>query len=143
MDTTLKSILNKVFIEKTDSSFFQLVRYTFVGGFAFIIDFGLLFVLTDFVHLHYLLSASISFTVGLVVNYLLSTTWVFSKKVVKNKAIEFLLFALIGLAGLGFNNLFIWLFTDYFGIYYLISKIFTTIIVYLWNFFARKYILFN
>jgi len=135
--------LEKIFVGETDNTFLQFFRYLFVGGGAFAVDFGLLFVFTHFLHLHYLLSATLSFIAGLLVNYFISTSWVFNRKTVKNKYFEFLIFAIIGVIGLGFNDLFMWIFTDRFGIYYLLSKIITTAIVYFWNFFARKYILFN
>lgn len=130
------------FLGKTDSTFIQLFRYTFVGGFAFIVDFGLLYVLTEFAHLHYLTSAAIAFLAGLVVNYVLSKLWVFSKSSYKSKVTEFIVFALIGVVGLGFTELLMWTFTDVVGAHYIVSKIFTTILVYFWNFFARKIIIF-
>jgi putative flippase GtrA len=62
---------------------------------------------------------------------------------VENKYLEFLLFLVIGLIGLGLNELFLWMLTDLAHVYYLISKILTAVVVYLWNFFARKILLFN
>jgi putative flippase GtrA len=139
----LKLELKNLFVNNTNNLFLQLIRYTIVGGGAFAVDFCLLYTLTHFLHLHYLLSATISFTAGLVVNYIFSTIWVFNKKTVKNKYLEFLIFTIIGVVGLGFNDLFMWIFTDHCEIYYLYSKVITTAIVYFWNFFARKYILFK
>ena len=135
--------IKSIFLKPTNNVFLQLVRYTFVGGVAFLVDFVLLFVLTEYCHLYYLYSATLSFLAGLVVNYLLSKVWVFSRQKIKNSVIEFFIFSLIGVIGLGFNNFFLWLFTEHGNINYLLSKVFTTIIVYFWNFFARKYILFN
>jgi len=126
-----------------NNTFLQLFRYTFVGGIAFLADFGLLYVLTEYVYLHYLLSATFAFIVGLIVNYLLSKIWVFSNNKIKNKWVEFAVFSLIGVVGLGLNNLFLWVFTYYCAIYYMFSKVLTTIIVFFWNFLARKFILFN
>jgi len=128
---------------KTDNSLYQFIRYFFVGGFAFGIDFGVLFLLTEFFGLYYLLSAGISFTLGLVVNYVLSVTWVFSYRSRQNRLTEFSLFTFIGLVGLFLNQTLIWFFTEILLIYYLFSKILTTLIVYFWNFLARKYFLFN
>jgi putative flippase GtrA len=139
----ISSLIDSVLKGKTDNTFFQLIRYTFVGGLAFLVDFGTLYLLTEFIHLHYLLSAGIAFILGLLTNYLLSIRWVFTTRSVRNKKIEFLIFAIIGLAGLGLNELFLWIFTSLLGIYYLLSKILTAILVYLWNFFVRKFILFN
>ncbi len=121
----------------------QFYRYTLVGGIAFCFDFGALFVLSRFLGVHYLISAGIAFLIGLAVNYALSTTFVFANRSVGNKGMAFLIFALIGVAGLGFNELFIWFFTEIARLHYLMSKVVSTAFVYLWNFFARKYSLFR
>jgi len=139
----LSSLFYTLFREKTDNTFLQLIRYTIVGGFAFLIDFGTLYILTEFVNLHYLLSAGIAFILGLLTNYFLSIRWVFDTRIVRDKKLEFIIFAVIGLIGLGLNELFLWIFTDLLDIYYLGSKVLTAILVYLWNFFARKRILFR
>jgi len=52
-------MLDKLLTRKTDNTLVQLFRYSFVGGFAFLLDFGSLFALTEFVGLHYLVSAVI------------------------------------------------------------------------------------
>jgi len=128
---------------KTNSTVVQLFRYTFVGGVAFLFDFGTLYVLTEYFHIYYLVSAGFAFIIGLTINYFLSIKWVFSIRVMKNRTTEFLLFSSIGLVGIGFNELLLWILTDIFLIHYLLSKIITTIFVYFWNFFARKVILFK
>ena len=139
----MRSILHNYLLSKTDNVFIQLIRYTFVGGFAFIIDFSLLWFLTDICDIYYLISATISFFVGLIINFFLSKKWIFNKSKVDNKKLEFLFFALIGIVGLGLNDLFIWFLTDYCNIHYLVSKIIAVFLVYLWNFCARKYLLYK
>ena len=69
-------LIDVLFVAPTDNWFIQFFRYFFVGGFAFVVDYGLLVLLTEVFGLHYLVSATISFIAGLVVNYLLSTSWV-------------------------------------------------------------------
>ena len=137
------NFFQKLFLNKTDSIFIQFFRYFFVGGFAFVVDFSLLWLLTDTIKLNYLTSAALAFTAGLFVNYIISISWIFTGKGLKNKKVEFGIFALIGVVGLLFNELFIWLFTEIAGFYYLLSKVFSTAIVYFWNFLARKYILYK
>lgn len=131
------------FFEDPNNTFVQLLRYTFVGGIAFVVDFGLLFLLTDFFNVHYLISAGISFISGLLLNYYLSIKWVFTVRIIEKKWLELLFFSLIGLIGLGLNEIFLWLFTDILLFHYLISKLITSFIVYFWNFFARKFLLFT
>ena len=127
----------------TDRLLVQFVRYCFVGGFAFVVDFGLLYILTEYAGLPSLLSATLSFISGLLVNYVISCIWVFSNSKFKNRLVEFLFFAAIGVVGLLLNDALIWLFTDCIGTHYMFSKIVAAAIVYLWNFFARKYLVFR
>lgn len=139
----MTTILNKLFVQPTDNSMLQLIRYCFVGGFAFMVDAGGLYVLTEYAGMYYLLSATISFIAGLVVNYLLSTSWIFRKSKLANRWTEFVIYSAIGVVGLGMNALFLYVFTDWLHIYYMMSKIITAAMVMLWNFFARKIILFK
>ena len=71
-----KDFIDSILVGKTDSTVLQLFRYSFVGGFAFVVDFALLYVLTDHFRVYYLTSAALSFTAGLIVNYVLSKLWV-------------------------------------------------------------------
>ncbi|MCK4654143.1 MAG: GtrA family protein [Candidatus Cloacimonetes bacterium] len=136
-------MFEKLLKDKTDNTLIQLFRYTFVGGIAFIFDFSTLYLLTEFFQVYYLISAAIAFLLGLTINYVLSIFWVFKTRVIKSKWLEFGIFALIGIIGLGLNELIIWTFTEYVGFHYMASKIVSTLIIYLWNFFTRKYILYN
>lgn len=143
MKVGIINLIQRSLKDKTDKTHIQMFRYLFVGGAAFIVDFLSLFILTDFFGIYYLVSAAIAFILGLIANYFLSISWVFNKRKLKNRHIEFGMFAIIGIIGLGFNEIFIWFFTQDLQIYYLISKIFAAIIILFWNFFARKYILFR
>jgi len=129
--------------ENTDNTLIQLFRYTFVGGIAFLVDFCSLFIFTEFFYIHYLVAAAIAFILGLITNYILSVVWVFHKRTFSSKSLEFGIFALIGIIGLFLNVLFIWFFTEQLHFHYLFSKIVSTVFVYLWNFFTRKYALFH
>lgn len=141
--TAFHPVIHKALIKQTDNTIIQFFRYAIVGGFAFVIDFGLLYFFTNHFKIHYLVSAALSFTVGLVANYILSKLWVFNKASIQNKIFEFGVFTIIGVIGLFLNELFIWFFTDKAHIYYLTSKILTAFFVFFWNFFARKFTLFK
>jgi putative flippase GtrA len=121
----------------------QFFRYLFVGGLAFVVDFGTLWLLTSRFGLHYLLSAAFAFLAGLAVNYLLSIAWVFKERRMSSRREEFLGFGAIGLAGLGFNEAGMWLLCGLAGLDYRLAKIVTTAVVFLWNFGARKMMLFR
>jgi putative flippase GtrA len=114
-----------------------------VGGAAFLVDSATLFVLTAAAGFHYLVSAAAGFTLGLIVNYLLSRWWVFRKRSLSNAALEFSLFALIGIVGLGLNEALIWFFTEKAGFHYLLSKCCAAAIVLAWTYLARRKMLFS
>jgi putative flippase GtrA len=121
----------------------QLFRYGIVGGIAFVVDYGSLWLLTEQCHLPYLWSAAIAFLLGLTCNYVLSTRWVFGESKLKNPWAEFAAFALIGIVGLGLNELIMWGFTDGLHFHYMLSKIVSTVIVFFWNFLARRFLVFK
>lgn len=138
-----KNRIRSFIFSKSHKTSIQLFKYGFVGGIAFCVDFGSLIFLTEFIKIHYLISAAIAFILGLLTNYTLSILWVFPKRAIADKRVEFLLFLIIGLVGLALNEVIIWFFTEFIHFYYLISKLFSTVIVFFWNFFARKKLLFS
>ncbi len=117
--------------------FKQLFRFGIVGFTAFLIDAGLLYVLTEFVSIHYLISSTISFIISLIYNYLLSIFWVFDVKK-KQTYKEVLLFTILSVVGLGINQLILYIGVDLLHIYYMICKVIATIIVMVYNFITRK-----
>ena len=131
-------LIRKICFGKPETTAIQFMRYGVVGGVAFAADFGSLFLLTSGFGLYYLISAAIAFLLGLTVNYFLSVSWVFDSRALANKKAEFAVFAIIGVVGLGFNELFIWYFTEHAHFHYLASKAISTVLVFLWNFVARK-----
>ena len=68
----------------------------------------------------------------------MSTKWVFNQGNIENKILEFNLFILISTLGLIFTEILLYFFTDVLGVYYLISKVISAIIVLFWNFLARR-----
>ena len=90
----------------------QIVRYLVTGGLAFVVDFGLFALCLYVFDWHYLLANLVGLIAGLIINYILSVVWVFvaCKRVLeKNKGLEFSLFALVGIAGVGINQLLMFL----------------------------------
>lgn len=140
---------------RSNSTVAQFIRYVIVGGGATVVQWGLLVLLKELFGLNANAANAIGFIGGLIFNYFISTIWVFDKSIVKNKGVEFAAFALIGVVGLGINQGIIWLFDKTFAErhifggslpadkYYLIGQVLATGIAFFWNFFARKYLLYN
>lgn len=139
----------RLFSGETNNTLIQFFRYVFVGGFATVVDWGLsaLLFYAVFGQQYPVAANSLSFAAGLIVNYLLSTFWIFKESRVKSKIAEFIGFALIGLVGLlitaGLTLLFKHLLMEVTSAYQIIGKITATAVSFLWNFFARKFLLFS
>ena len=115
----------------------QILKFGVVGVIAFIIDYVLLFVLTEFLNVYYLISAVISFSVSVIFNYLLSVKWVFDVKQ-KQGPKEVFIFIALSVVGLGINQLCMWVGVDIFNFHYMIVKLGATFIVMVYNFISRK-----
>ena len=139
-------MINKVksfIINKTDNSYFQFIKYFFASGIALFADVSILFILTEYFNIYYIASATISFLTGIAITYIFSKLYIFTKTKISNRLNEFIIFLVIGIIGLILNNIFLYIFTEYLGVYYMFSKFFVIIITYLWNYFARKKIIFS
>ena len=139
----MQELFHKTFIGRTENKYVQFFRYGFVSAAALIVDFGGLILLKEAFHIHYVTAATISFIGGLLVNYLLSKAWVFTKSKYSSRSLEFALFAGIGVVGLVLNDLILWFCTSHLGMFYVVSKLVATVVVFFWNFGARKVFVFK
>jgi putative flippase GtrA len=114
-----------------------------VGGIAFAVDLTLLILLTELAGIHYLVSAGIAFCAGVLLNYALCIKWVFHSRTLQDTRAEFVVFSLVGVAGLGLTELILYAGTGRLGFDYRLSKIVAVGIVLIWNFSARKFLLFR
>ena len=115
----------------------EIIRFCFVGGVSFLMDYSILFVLTEFAGVYYLYSSAISFSITVVFNYWLCVIYVF-KDAQKQSARRAIIFFGTGVVGLGLNQLCMWFFVDVAGLYYMIAKIFATAIVTIWNYITKR-----
>ncbi|HVI69161.1 MAG TPA: bifunctional glycosyltransferase family 2/GtrA family protein [Magnetospirillaceae bacterium] len=132
---TIKPALAKLFV--------QFLRYGLVAFAALLIDFGLLYLFASELHMHYLVAASLAYTISMLVNFLLCLKWVFTSRTERTRWKEAAMFFTIGFIGLGLTDVIIWGFTSLFGLHYLMSKLLTVGIVFFWSFGARRFIFQN
>lgn len=116
----------------------QFMKFGIVGVLAFIIDYGLMILLTEAFGVPYLASTTISFIVSVIFNYVASMRYVFKRKDDMSRRREFIIFVALSVIGLVINDVFMWLMTDQLFIDYRFSKIVVTFIVAVWNFVTRK-----
>ena len=116
----------------------QFMKFGVVGVIAFVLDYGLLALLTELFGINYLVSATISFTASVVFNYVASMRYVFTHKEGMSRRREFVIFVVLSVIGLLINNGCMWAGVELLGVHYLLTKIVATAIVMIWNFVTRK-----
>ena len=128
----------------------EFMRYLLVGGIAFIADFLVLCLCQEYLfqNLRYglYLATAIGFITGLSVNYILSITFVFASAKTTNagKSIkDMIVFSVVGIVGLLLSELGMFIGADILSIQYQIVKLGVTVIMLLWNYMGRKFLIFN
>jgi putative flippase GtrA len=120
----------------------QIIRSLVVSVVALIFDFGLLVVFKQVFGINYLIAAAMSFLVGVVVNYTLSVSWVFANRKISSRHAEMLIFLIINAIGLGLNLIIIAFLVEWVHSDYRLAKVFSTIVIFFWNFIIRKKLLY-
>lgn len=121
----------------------QFVLYGAVSVAALAVDYALLIFLTEYVGLYYLVSATISFLAGMLLVYATSVGFIFDERRLDNRSLELTSFAAIGVAGLLLNALLLWAITTGTPLGYQLAKLPTAGIVFLFNYLARRNLLFT
>jgi len=120
----------------------ELLRYLAVSGAALAVDTAGLLLAANFVH--YLWAATFGFLLGAVTSYLLSVRWVFRhRRLAAFPKTEFAAFAAVGVAGLGLNNLAIYVAVEHAGLGLLAAKAAAAMLTFSFNFGLRKWGLFR
>lgn len=115
----------------------EIALFIIVGAITFIVDYGLLYIFTTWAEWYYLYSNAVAFTAAVLLNYWLCVAFVFTgaKKQTKKSATIFIGSSVIGLF---LNQLCMWFLVDILSMYYMLAKIFATIIVMIWNYIMKR-----
>lgn len=145
-----KLLASACLIESMKKLIEQVVKFGIVGIIALIIDVVLLNLLL-LVHLNNVVAGTISFIISLIFNYIASMKYVFKHREDMARWMELLIFVISAVIGLLINDAIIWLSTLGMAqtlrgtaIYMLrtnIGKLIATVVVAVWNFVIRKWLL--
>lgn len=134
--------MNKFYKKSKRNEFKLLINYLFFAGIATIVDLGLLFILTSLIGIYYLVSATVSYTCGMLTNYILNKVYTFKNKS-KKIGHQFTLFVFVALIGLGINLVLIWFLVEFIGLWYFFAKLIGVVVVTAWSFYGHKKLTFG
>ena len=106
--------------------FHEILRFLIVGGGCFLLEYVLLYMLTEFAGIPYLTSSAIAFLIF---------------HTGKRTKMEMFLFFATSAAGLGINQMTMWFFVEIAGLWYMFAKVIASGIVMIWNYATKRYIL--
>lgn len=119
----------------------QFGRFLVVGLLSFTFDYGLFVLLYRAFDVQYVVASTISFSLSVVLNYVLTRRFVFDANPDRHVGLEFVLYLGLNIVALGLNQLILFLTVDSLGISPLIGKLIATAVVLVYNFVSRKLLL--
>lgn len=131
-----------IFLEPTENTFTQLVRYGITGSTSFAVDYLLLYSMEK-TGAYYLVAAALAFILGSMCNFVMTKYFAF--KAVDpsvRPGAELMVFCAIVAGGLGLTVLFLFLFTTHLGMPLMAAKFVSSLLVFAWNFAGRKFLLY-
>ncbi|NLN31808.1 MAG: GtrA family protein [Bacteroidales bacterium] len=111
----------------------KFLKFSVVGFSGMLIDFGITWLLKEKARANKYIANSTGFILAATSNYIWNRIWTFESKS-GEIAVEYFSFIIISVAGLGINNLVIYLLHDRLGMNFYLSKLIAIGIVTLWNF---------
>lgn len=121
----------------------KVVRFLISGGTATLTNLILLYVLTDFVRLWYVVSAIVAFVVAFFVSFILQKFWTFRDLSQENIHRQAVIYFLAALFNLCLNTVLLYVLVEYFGVHYMIAQFFVSAAIAIENYFIYQCLIFN
>ena len=120
----------------------KFLKFCVVGLSGMVIDFSTTWLLKEKAKVNKYIANSIGFILAATSNYIWNRIWTFQSEN-SRIAVEYFSFILISVAGLGINNLVIYLLNDRLKINFYLSKLLAIGVVTVWNFLMNFIITFR
>lgn len=117
----------------------RIGKFALVGLSGLFINEVLLYLLTEFAGLYFVVSGIAAVEASIITNFMLNEKWTFKDASKTGKSSKrFAKYNSFSLAGLAINVALLFCFTNIFGIYYLVSNALAIVAVFFWNYFVNR-----
>lgn len=116
----------------------EFLKFSLVGLSGTILNIIILYVLTEKFEIYYIFSAIFAFFVSATSNFILHKTWIFKENIGTRLVEKYIKFFGVSLLALSVNIFFLYVFTEFLNIYYIISQLLATAFSLMINFIGNK-----
>ncbi len=116
----------------------EFFKYAIVGASGILVNLFFLYTLTESVRVYYLFSEIFAFLVATLSNFAFNKVWTFKEHMRENFVLKGIKFFLVAGFSLIVNLFFLWFFTEFAGIYYLLSQVLASGFTLVTNFTGNK-----
>ncbi|MBU6388633.1 GtrA family protein [Patescibacteria group bacterium] len=121
----------------------QIVKYVVSGGSATATNLTVLYVLTDFFRMYYLVSSVCAFIVSVIVSFSMQKFWTFEDSSRDNVRTQFAFYSAVVLANVALNTFLVYAFVEWFSLWYLAAQFLAGMLIAVVSFFAYRNLVFK
>jgi putative flippase GtrA len=120
--------------------FWQIVRFGITGAVAIGLYYGILYALTEFLSVWYLLSAIVTYLFNVTSNFLLHKFWTFKNKDTQKVRQQMLLYLVMCIVFFAVNTASLYVLVDIIHLWYIYAQVILTVILSAISYFLTKQI---
>jgi putative flippase GtrA len=119
------------------------LKYLLAGGTAAAVDLSLVYIFTDFFHVWYLVSATLSYLIAFFVSFCLQKFWTFSDKSRDGIYNQLSLYLVLNIFNIFMNAVFMYILVDSAHVWYIYAKIAASGLIAVWSFIIYRSVIFK
>jgi putative flippase GtrA len=117
----------------------EFLKFAIVGLINTVIHLIVLFILTEFFSIWYVLSSLIAFLVAVTNSFIMNTLWTFRKNIKHKTVMKYWKFFIVSVITALFNLFFLYIFTEFVGLWYMLSQFIAIVLTLMMNFIGNKF----
>ncbi len=141
LDIVLAMILARIGVPiERRASAARILRFIISGGCAAVVNIILLYLLTEFAGMWYMISAGLAFVAAFLVSFFLQKYWAFRNVAAAGARIQMSQHLVSAVVNLGLNLILIYTLVEYVGLWYILAQIISSALIAFESFFAFRWI---
>jgi dolichol-phosphate mannosyltransferase len=120
----------------------QFTKFAIAGIIFAVVNVLILYVLTDFLGIYYIISSIIAFFLGSTGNFLLNKKWTFNERMRHDLSRKYIKAMSVNISAVVITIALLFILTEYLDVYYLLSQTIAMVVAFFVNFIGNKKIVF-